>query len=125
MELAELQRLAQLRGSVTLHHGTDLASAVDIEQNGLSAQRAQALAGSGDLWATDDVVEAEWFAKVNPANGPAARLEFELPAHILIQLLGARPALARLHRNDGFEFFAASFAVLNANMTNKRVLSVP
>jgi hypothetical protein len=125
LTLADLADLDGAGASVTLHHGTDVASATEIRQNGLSVGKAQALAGSGSFWATDDINEANWLAQVNPANGQPARLDFELPAAVLVQLVSASPPQAEFHQDDGIEFFPTSFALMNAHMSNKQVVLVP
>lgn len=123
MTIAEVQKVAGQVGLIALHHGTDLVSAADIEKNGLNVAKAHALGGSGDFWASDDMNEANWFARVNPAGGQAARFDFSLPANVLLQLLTSNQA--QLHPNDGIEFFATSFMMLNANKSHKQVVLVP
>jgi hypothetical protein len=125
MTLHHLNALAAAGSSITLYHGTDWASALDIQQNGLSLASAQAARGTGEFWATDDLQDADWFALSNNANGPPARLEFEMSAVVLIQLLAAIPAHAQFHQGIGLEFFPASFPTLNQHMRNKQVFHVP
>lgn len=125
LSIGDLRRLAAQNHLISLKHGTDLASASDIRQNGLSIANAQSVGGLGDFWATDDVNEANIFALVNPRSGRAARLEFDLAALIIVQLLSTNPPRAFLYANDGIQFLPASFAVLNIRMSNKQVAIVP
>jgi hypothetical protein len=109
--------------SVRLYHGTDLASANDIQAHGLDAARAAAFNGSGDFWATTDLAAADVFAQVNPANGVPARLAFDLPLAVLHGLLGSPGPAALQHGNDLYQFLPRGFPTLNRHMTNLQVAS--
>jgi hypothetical protein len=110
-------------GTIRLHHGTDLASANDIALNGLDGARAAAFNGSGEFWATVDVAMADTFAQVNPAGGPPARLDFDLPVAVLVALLTANPPRAYQHGPDVYELLPAGFPSLNAHMIHRQVVS--
>jgi hypothetical protein len=125
ISLRELQELADAKASLTLYHGTDFVSATDIENNGLNRATAQNAGGEGDFWATNDTLEADVFAQVNPANGQPVRLEFELAASVLVELIARDPAQAQIYHRDGIRFFATSFAILNRHMKCKRIQNLP
>jgi hypothetical protein len=110
---------------VLLHHGTDAASANDILTHGIDAAKAALYNSTGEFWATTDPVAANWFAKANLANGPPARLCFEIPEAVLQALLSARPEVARTDGQGNYEFLPPSFPVLNQQMSGKRIVSVP
>src|SRR5947209_19954297 len=99
LTLAALRALAGHGGVIALHHGTDITSATDIQQHGLSIAKAQAIAATSDFWATDDANDADVFAQTNHVGGQAARLDFEFAANLLLQLLSASPPQAQLHLN--------------------------
>ena len=106
-----------------LHHGTDLASANDLLNNGVDAGKAAAFNVSGEFWTTTDVAVADTFAQVNPAGGTPARLEFDLPMPVLTALLPTTPPQAYQHGSDAYEFLPTAFASLNAHLANRQVIS--
>src|SRR5260370_3337196 len=111
------------QGYIRLHHGTDLASANDIMNNGLDQARAAAFNASGEFWATTDLATANTFAQVNPANGAPARFDFNLPPQVLAAFLGASPPRAYQHGSDVYEFLPAAFPMLNQHIANCQVVS--
>src|SRR5438067_11830302 len=98
-------------GSVRFHHGTDAGSANDILSAGLDAIKAAGYNGSGEFWATADHALAEVFAQVNPAGGPPACFEFDLPRAVLQSLLTQLPVVVYQHGSDTWEFLPGSFPV--------------
>ena len=110
---------------VLLHHGTDAVSAHDIFTFGIDAAKAARYNGAGEFWATTDLVAADWFAKVNLANGPPVRFSFEIPDTVLQALLSARPEVVRADGQGNYEFLPPSFPVLNQHLTGKRLVPVP
>jgi hypothetical protein len=80
-----------LAGFIRLHHGTDLLSATDILNNGLSRVQAANRNVTGEFWAATDPADAETFAQVNPAGGIPARFTFDLEETVLAGLLAAAP----------------------------------
>jgi hypothetical protein len=116
---------------VRLYHGTDLASANDILQNGLDAQRAIATggpgyAGQGEFYAITTYSEAEKVAKLCGRGPDFAVLAFDLPDTVIQDLLSRWPgAAAHIDGSDLYVFYPTSYAVLNANMTNKQLVPVP
>lgn len=109
---------------VILYHGTDVASANDIMQYGVDAKRASGYNGTGEFWATTNPTTADWFARVNAANGPPARLRFEISAVVLQSLLAAVPVVARNDGPEDYEFLPGSFAILNQDMSGQHVATV-
>src|SRR5262245_30328473 len=99
--------------TVQLYHGTDLTSANDTLSHGLVAATAARYNGSGEFWATTDPTTADWFARTNPAGGTPARLSFEVPDQVLQQLLAQRPRVVIAHLPNDYEFWPASFELLN------------
>lgn len=110
---------------IRFHHGTDLASAQDILQNGVSQQHAAAWNGSGEFWATTERHRAEWFALSHPASPPAACLEFDLPDAILRAILMIAPVAAIHHAPHDYEFLPAAYPLLNQAMQNKQLSVIP
>jgi hypothetical protein len=110
-------------GFIRFHHGTDLLSARDLMNNGLSRAQAASWNVSGEFWATTDVQDADTFAQVNPAGATPARYSFDLEATVLAALLGAHPSQAYRHGPDWFEFLPASFPVVNQHAVNRQVIS--
>jgi hypothetical protein len=108
---------------VRLYHGTDLASANDIRDNGINHTKAAAFNATGEFWVTTDVPMADTFAQVNPAGGIPARFEFEVSLAVLGLLLGATPPRAYQYGNDVYEFLPLSFPTLNQHMINRQVVS--
>jgi hypothetical protein len=108
---------------VRLYHGTDVASALDIQANGLDAGKAAAMNGIGDFWATCDPATADWFAQVNQAGGPPARLVFELLFGILMSLLTEVDPQVELDGTDVYHFHPSSYPVVNRHMANRQVIS--
>jgi hypothetical protein len=109
---------------IRFHHGTDLASANDLLQNGVNQQHAAAWNGTGEFWATTDHRRAEWFALSHPNSPPAACFEFDLPESALTAILHLKPPAARRHGTDDYEFLPASHALLNQHMSNLQVVPV-
>lgn len=109
---------------VVLYHGTDAASADDILQNGIDAAKAAQYNSTGEFWATTDSTVAEWFARVNLANGPPTRFRFEVPESVLQALVAAQPTAARTDGQGTYEFLPAGFPALNQHMTGKQVSPV-
>jgi hypothetical protein len=108
-----------------LHHGTDIASAKDLLTNGLDSAKAAAYNVSGEFWATTDPVAADTFARVNPAGGPPARFDFDIPVGVLQAILAQTPPVAYPHGLDVFEFLPTCFPEMNQQMTNQQVVPVP
>ena len=115
--------LPSLPPLIRLYHGTDLASANAIMINGLDVGAAVTLNGTGESWATSDRATADWFAMANPANGPPARLEFDIPQPVLVALLSGMPIRASLHAADDYEFLPGAYSLLNQSMQNCQVIS--
>jgi hypothetical protein len=113
------------QGVIRLYHGTDLASANDLLQNGVSQSRAAAWNGSGEFWATSDRGRAELFALSHPDSPPAACFEFDLAEPVLTAMVRTSPPTVIRHGDGDYEFLPASFAVLNQNMANRQVTPVP
>ena len=109
---------AHTPANVRLYHGTDIISATDILQNGLNEQQAIIAGGDGHFWATTDAAYCNWYAK-------PARLEFDLPHAVLQDLLSKPFMVDHVEPGDNYDFYPASFSILNAEMTNKHVVSVP
>jgi hypothetical protein len=110
---------------IDFHHGTDLTSANDLLYRGLDASAAARYNGSGEFWATTDFTVAEWFAKANPANGMPARFHFALPEEVLQLLLARLSGGVIMHSAVNFEFFPASFPLVNQHISNRQVVLVP
>jgi hypothetical protein len=110
-------------GQLRMSHGTDLDSATEIRDRGLSAAAAARYNSTGEFWASTDAGTADWFARTNPASGSPARLDFDLSEDVLALLVNQ--ALAVAHGTADFEFLPASFAILNQAMSNKQVVPVP
>jgi len=55
-----------------LYHGTDLASAKNIVEHGISRAAARRIGGGDAFWVTTSKAEAGMFAIANPIGGPAA-----------------------------------------------------
>lgn len=110
---------------MVLYHGTDTASATDIAQNGVHAAKAARYNSMGEFWATMDPGVAEWFARANIAGGPPACVRFELPEAVLQTLLTAQPLIAQTDGQGNYEFFPASFPVLNQNLSGLQVIPIP
>lgn len=110
-------------GLLRLHHGTDLNSALDIMHNGLDQTNAAALNVSGEFWATTDQNMADVFAQVNPTGGQPARLDFDIPLQVVLDLIAAIPPQAIRDGEDVYEFLPSSYAVLNQHLTNRQVVS--
>jgi hypothetical protein len=108
-----------------LHHGTDLDSANDLLANGLDSAKAAAYNVSGEFWATTNPQTANTFAQVNPAGGPPARFDFDIPVDVLQTLLAETPPVAYPHGTDWFEFLPACFADINQHRTNQQVVPLP
>jgi hypothetical protein len=123
MATADSSQAGGQYGLIRLHHGTDITSAEEVQDRGLDATAARAFGGGGEFWATTDLATADLFAQANPAGGPPARLDFALPAHVLMALLSANPPLAYQHGDDTYEFCPDSYPTLNQSMTNRQVVS--
>ena len=70
--------------------GTDLASALDIVQNGLDAEKARELGGDGSFWVVPvaQLESARLFALANPAlSSQGALVKITVPSEILDDLL--------------------------------------
>src|SRR5438876_365798 len=93
---------------VRFHHGTDVTSANDLLQNGVSQQHAAAWNGSGEFWATIDHDRAKWFALSHPNSPPAACFEFEVPESVLQLILHMTPPAAKRHGSTDYEFLPSS-----------------
>src|SRR5262249_30513179 len=98
---------------VRFHHGTDLACANDLFQNGVDKQSAAVWNGSGEFWATTDHNRAEWFARSPPSSPPTACFEFDLPEPVLQIVLQMNPSGARRHAASDYEFLPPGYALLN------------
>jgi hypothetical protein len=125
MGTADLPGPEESHKFIRFHHGTDLACANDILQNGVDQQRAAAWNGSGEFWATTDHNRAEWFARSHPSSPPAACFEFDLPEPVFQTVLQMNPPGARHHAPSDYEFFPPSYALLNQYMVNRQVVLVP
>lgn len=110
---------------IRFFHGTDLAGATDLVQNGVDQQKAAAWNASGEFWATTDATRAAWFARSHPNSPPAARFEFDLPDPILQAILHMNPMGARCHGPSDYEFLPSCFILLNQNMVNRQVVQIP
>ena len=108
-------------GFLRLYHGTDLASAQDIINNGVSRARAAAWNASGEFWATTDPANADYFAMAT--LGVPARLEFDFPNDVLAALVGDTPPRAIWQVGVHVEFLPASFAALNRHSVNWVIVS--
>lgn len=62
-----------------LFHGTDIESANNIVENGLSRSAARSLGGDGTFYTTTDRGTAELFAQANAAGGEPAVVGIHLP----------------------------------------------
>lgn len=111
--------------SLRLYHGTDVASARDLVLNGVDATHAAVYNGSGEFWACTVRADADIFAQVNPAGGPPARFEFDLPEQVLQGLLNEYPTVVYQHGATVYECLPSSFAVLNLHMMNRQAHPVP
>src|SRR5207247_6845561 len=89
-----------------------------ILQNGLNEQQAITAGGDGHFWATTNAAYCNWYAK-------PARLEFDLPEAVLQDLLSKPFMVDHVEPGDNYDFYPASFSILNAEMTNKHRESVP
>jgi hypothetical protein len=123
MATADLSDSGPPPGMIRLYHGTDVNSARDVLQNGLSQANAAVHNVSGEFWATTDIVSAGLFAMCNPAGGIPARYSFDLPERILAALLATQPPCVYPQGNDDYEFLPASFPILNHHMTNRQVVA--
>jgi hypothetical protein len=111
--------------TVILHHGTDEASANSLLAHGVSAALAARYNAQGEFWASTSVAHADIFAQTNPAGGPPARFEFELPEDVLHRLLNDRPIVVNFLAPCHYEFLPGSFEILNQCIINKRVVLLP
>src|SRR5262245_57824700 len=111
--------------TLRLYHGTDTASANDLLSTGLDSTKAATYNVSGAFWATTDPGAADTFARVNPAGGPPARFDFDIPVSVLQAILAQRPRVAYPHGVDVFEFLPSCFPEMNQHMTNQQVVPVP
>ena len=111
--------------TIRFRHGTDLASANDLHQNGVNQQKAAAWNGSGEFWASLDHGRAEWFARSHPNSPPAVCFEFDLPEPVFEFILRMKPLGVRHHAPNDFEFLPPSYAILNENMVNRQTVAVP
>ncbi|HJT32997.1 MAG TPA: hypothetical protein VJ783_13230 [Pirellulales bacterium] len=109
---------------IRFHHGTDLASANDLLQNGVNQQHAAAWNGSGEFWATTEQRRAQWFALSHPASPPAACFEFDVPEAVLVAILQMAPVAAIRHAPHDYEFLPASYPMLNHGMQNKQITAL-
>ncbi len=95
--------------------GTDLASALDIVQNGLNIEKARELGGDGSFWAMPvaQIESARFFALVNPALSPqCALVKMTVPSKTLEDLL--KNSLLEIILDGPFYRFAPdSFGILN------------
>lgn len=110
--------------SITLYHGTDLASAQDLLRQGIDVHKAAKWNGSGEFWATTNPTDADWYANGNPQSPPAARLEFEVPEAVLQALLQTAPPALVPHTAGQYEFRPRSFPILNQYIGRGKVVSV-
>lgn len=123
--MANAQQQEASQRTIRLHHGTDQTSANDLLLGGVNQQQAAVWNGSGEFWATVEHRRAEWFALSHPSSPPAACFEFDLAESVLLALLQMIPPAAIRHGRDDYEFLPASHALLNQNMSNRRVVAVP
>ena len=123
MAIGNLPAEDSAAGLIRLHHGTDLLSATDILNNGLSRARAASQNVTGEFWATTDAADADTFAQVNPAGGIPSRYSFDVEEAVLAGLLAANPPRANQHGPDWYEFLPASYPLLNQHMVNRQVIS--
>ena len=94
--------------------GTDLASALDIIQNGLNAEKSRELGGDGSFWAAPvaQIESARLFAMANPALSPqCALVKMVVPSERLDDLL--RNGLLEILDGQFYRFAPDSFDTLN------------
>jgi hypothetical protein len=84
-EAAETARAAEAVENVVLFHGTDLASATDIVNNGLNFAEAVARGGGDVFWATSEQGVANVFANANAAvaEGEPAVVSTSIPQSLI------------------------------------------
>jgi hypothetical protein len=123
MATADLPEGPPAPDHIRLHHGSDVVSANNILNNGLSLALALQAGGTGEFWATIHAADADTFAQVNPAGGVPARYSFDLPRRVLAALLASVPPRAYQHGADWYEFLPGSYALLNQHMTARQVIS--
>ena len=72
--------------ALTLFHGTDIASATDIVNNGFDLGKAAEVGGGDALWTTTAQSDAELFAQVNPVAGEPAVVGIKAPRSLINEL---------------------------------------
>ena len=107
-----------LDGTLRLFHGTDTESASLIQRYGFNLDMNLMAGGTGELWLTTDRTTVSMFAQTNPRGGPPIVLGLDLPVATLTHCLSGAPPLALMHGSTDFEFYRASFSVLNESVTN-------
>jgi hypothetical protein len=108
-------------GFVRLYHGTDLASALDIVNNGVNRAKAAGWNASGEFWATVKPDDADLFALTAP--GTPARVEFDFPEAVLALMADDSPPRAVWQDDQNVEFLPASFGELNRHATSWSIVS--
>ena len=111
--------------SITLYRGTDLASANDIVSHGVDTRKAARWNGSAEFWATTNPTDADWHANGHPNSPPAARVEFTVPLSVFQALRQLAPPGFVFYNPADYEFFPASFAVLNLYIAHGTVHVLP
>ena len=61
----------------------------------------------------------------HPGSPPAACFEFDLPEFVLLAILQMAPVVAIQHGPNDYEFFPASYPLLNQGMQNKQITASP
>jgi hypothetical protein len=96
-----------------LFHGTDVNSASDIIENGISRNAAARYGGDGQFYTTTSRSDAEFFARANPAEGPPALVGIRLPggvdqavAQALLEPFGPLPGAYTVSDFERFNAFA-------------------
>ena len=95
--------------------GTGLASALDIVQNGLNAEKARELGGDGSFWAVPmaQIESVRFFALSNPALDPQyALVKMVVPSETVDDLLRSR-LLEIIAEGQFYRFAPDSYDILN------------
>lgn len=117
-----VRRISQSLGAVTLLHGTDLESAMDLLSGGVSADTLREISGGSEtfwLLSADDMASAWTFAQVNPRGSEDyAVVRFDVPGEALRRAIDSGDVMVDAENWEGmtvYEFGPSSFGLLNAS----------
>lgn len=106
-------------------HGTNETSAMSIVEFGVSYEQAKLYGTAGTFWTTDVHQEALFYAKQSAITSAPCIVAFDLPDEfIALCLENGLKWIEEKFPYGAYEFFPASFSLLNTNMANVEITNV-